>query len=158
MKYSIGKIVRTHGIKGEVKVISSSDFNRIAVKETVYIDQKPYVISSVRRQNEYYLVGFEGLNTLNDVEPLKGKEVYTNKEPEVLSEDEFHLPKLIDLACVSDQGVYLGKVESVILLPQGYYLRIQTKESKKILIPFIKEFILDVKDDEILIKVIEGLL
>ncbi len=156
--YSIGKIVTTHGIKGEVKVLPDTDFDRFKVGATVYADQKPLVIKSVRRQNAYFLVSFEGLPTLTSVEPLRKLEIFTKEEPDDLGEDEFHLPKLVGLDVWTGNNFHVGIVESVVEVPQGHLLRIKTNDNKSVLVPFVKAFIKSVSTDGIFIDVIEGLL
>lgn len=157
MLYLIGKIMNTHGIKGELKVTSSTDFDRFKKQEVVYIDNQPYTIKTVRKQKKIYIISFETLNTLNDVLFLKGKEIYTDQEPK-LNEDEFHLPKLIGLDVKLLDGTLIGVVESVEALPQGYYLRIKKlNQHRTILIPFLKVFVKSV-EDAIYIDPIEGLI
>ncbi|MBN3491173.1 16S rRNA processing protein RimM [Acholeplasma equirhinis] len=157
MMYSIGKIVDTHGIKGEVKILSHSDFDRIKVGVTLYIGELPLKVRSVRRQNEYYLVGFEGYLTLTSVEPLRKKEVFTTEEP-TLGEDEYHLPKLVGLDVFSMNHLHLGKVDSLVEVPQGYLLRIETNDKRMVYVPFVNAFVKSVSDEGILIETIEGLI
>lgn len=158
MLYFIGKIVTTHGIKGEVKVLPNTDFDRFKTGNTVYIDTKELVIRQVRTQNKYYLVAFEGLNSLNDVEFLRGLDVFTKDEPPKLKKDEFHLPQLIGLSVYLMDDELVGVVDDVLDFPQGYYLRVKTKDNKKVLIPFIKEFVKKANDDGVWIDPIEGLI
>lgn len=49
-------------------------------------------------------------------------------------------------------------MESVVPVPQGHLLEIRTKEEKRVLVPFIKNFIKDVNDEKIIIEPIEGLI
>lgn len=156
--YSIGKIVTTHGIKGEVKVLPDTDFDRFIKGATVYVNGKPLIIKSVRTQNEYFLVSFEGYPTLTEVEVLRGFEVFTAEEPTELGENEYHLPQLIGLNVYAMDNTLIGTVDNLVEVPQGHLLRVLTNENKKVLIPFVKEFIKTVSDDGIWIDVIEGLL
>ncbi|WP_162164078.1 ribosome maturation factor RimM [Acholeplasma hippikon] len=158
MLYSIGKIVTTHGIKGEVKVLPDTDFNRFVKGAVVIVNGKELTINTVRTQNEYFLVSFEGYPTLTEVETLRGFEVFTKEEPTELGENEYHLPALIGLPVYTMDNTLVGEVDSVLELPQGHLLRVLTTEKKKVLIPFVKEFIKTVSDDGIWIDVIEGLL
>lgn len=156
--YSIGKIVTTHGVRGEVKISPETDFNRFVKGATVYVNGKTLIIKSVRTQNNYFLVSFEGYPTLTEVEKLRGLEVYTNEEPEELGEDEFHLPKLIGLDVFLMDNTPVGEVTSLLDVPQGHLLNILTTEGKQVLVPFIKQFVKEVTDEGIWIEVIEGLL
>lgn len=156
--FLIGKIVKTHGIKGEVKIDSYTDFDRFKVGNEVLINHQSFKIKSVRTQNELLLVSFEGLLSLNDVIFLHGQEVFTDKEVSIDSDDEFHLPSLIDRKVYTDDLVYVGLVKYVIDVPQGHLLEIYNDDDKKILIPFVKAFIKEVTKDKIIITPIEGLI
>jgi len=156
--YSIGKIVNTHGIKGEVKIKKDTDFDRFKKGSTVYIDGKLLKIRSVRIQGELYLVAFENLLSLTDVEHLKHQEVFTSDEPTDLKENEYHLPKLIGLSVLTQNNYLVGHVDSLIEVPQGHLLKVIKSDGKYVLIPFVSEFIKSVTDEEIMIDTIEGLI
>ena len=79
-KVYIGKIVNTHGIKGELRI--KDDLNDIQRKEIFKINSHliildtPYLIKSYRRHKDYDMVSFEGFTNINEVMFLKGKKVY----------------------------------------------------------------------------------
>lgn len=156
--YCIGKIVTTHGIKGEVKVRPETDFNRFEIGKKVFVDQETLTIKSVRKQNELFILQFNELTSLTAVEHLKQKDMYTNEEPSNLSDDEFHLPKLIGLDVFTETHQVFGKVLDIVDVPQGHLLRIKTLDQRIIMIPFVKEFVKSVSDTGIMIALIEGLL
>ncbi|MBE0700084.1 MAG: 16S rRNA processing protein RimM [Acholeplasmataceae bacterium] len=161
--YLIGKITNTHGIKGEVKVRNSSDFNRFLVSQKVFVVMKGehifFEIERVREQNHLFIVKFKGYDNINDVLMYKGQDLYTTDEKtKKLEQDEYHHQDLIGKSVYVDDGIYVGTVHHVIEVPQGHLLEIYTDESKKILIPFIKAFVGDINDDRIIIHPIEGLL
>lgn len=158
--YQIGKIVKTHGIKGEVKIQSMSDFDRFVPKKTIYYyekGEKIYLkIATVRKQQQLFLVKFDGFNSLNDVEALKGLDLYTDERP-TLEEDEYLKEDLVGLEVYSTNGEYIGKVIDLMFLPSQETLVIKGETKKKILIPFLKEFVIEITD-KIVIQVIEGLI
>ena len=162
----IGKIVNTHGIKGEIKLFSLTDFKneRYHKQNKTYIDfngEKVFVkIKSFRPHKGFDLIVFEGLEDINLVEKYKGSLLYTeNKKVEILLENEFHLSDLIGLD-VYQNSKMVGKVESIRNYPQGDYLEIRTLNSDIKLVPFIKEFVFEVnlKTKSISIVEMEGLL
>jgi len=155
--YLIGKVVATHGLKGEVKVLPDTDFNRFFVGANIYTTEHHLVIRSVRNQKHLLLVAFEGLNRLEDVEHLKGLELYTKDEPELL-ENEYHFSMLVGKSVYVSNSQQIGEVESVVIVPQGHLLRIKTIDNRFVLVPFVNEFVKEISDDGIWITPIEGML
>lgn len=159
--YQIGKIVNTHGIKGEVHIYNLSDFNRFRANETIYVElndrsYKPFLITQVRPHKKVLIVKFEGYDNINDVLPFKGLFVYANEKSQDIEDDEFYYDELIKKDVYLENGEKVGFVISVIEVPQGHLLEIKTPK-KKTLIPFRKEFVISI-DDVIIIKDVEGLL
>ena len=84
MKYIyVGKIVNTHALKGEVRLISNFEFkDRIFKKEfKLYIGQEKYEekIETYRIHKQYDMIKFIGIDYINDVLKYKGEYVYINK-------------------------------------------------------------------------------
>ena len=159
MLYSIGKVVQTHGIKGEVKIRPNTDFDRFKKGRKLIINDEIYIIQSVRRQKDIFLVAFEGYPTLTEVEHLKQQEVYTDEEPTQLDDDVYHLPKLIGLKVYDQHNYLIGNVIELVDVPQGYLLRVKRLDNHKlILIPFVDAFVKSVDDESIKIETIEGLI
>lgn len=162
----VGKIVNTHGIKGEVKVISETDFKSDCYHKNnlTYIDyngEKIFVkIISYRSHKGFDLLTFEGLNDINFVEKYKGFSLYSeNKKPRDLKKNEYHEIDLIGLE-VYQNNTLVGHINSIKTYPQCDYLEIRKINLEMRLIPFLKEFILDVDvlNKKIIIIEMEGLL
>lgn len=158
--YRIGKIVSTHGIKGEVKVLSTSDFKRFVAGKTIYYYDKDNQIflniESVRNQQELFLIKFKGFDTLTAVEPLKGVMLFTDERPE-LKRDEYIKEDLINLLVYSTENELIGRVVDLRFLPTQELLVVENNDHKKIFIPLLKEFVISITD-KIIVKVIEGLI
>ncbi len=93
MKYIyVGKIVNTHALKGEVRLISNFDFkSRIfKINNTLYIgkDKISEVIETYRTHKQFDMIKFKGIDYINDVLKYKGENVYINEEDLKLNEDE----------------------------------------------------------------------
>lgn len=160
----VGKIVGTHGIKGELKVLSDSDFKaeRFKKNNILYIeinnDYKEVKITSYRPHKNVELITINNLFDINDVEKYIGKMLYIKKEQlKKLTKDEYYYMDLIGLEVVSSESEVIGIVKDIMRLPQGEVLVVYNSSNKRILIPFVDEFIVDVKD-KIIVKVIEGLI
>lgn len=160
MAYEIGKILNTHGIKGEVKVKTNSDFDRFKKNKKIYtvikdvrVDLK---ITTVRAAKDHLIIGFDAFDNINQVLHLKGAVLFTDEKPK-LKKDEFHYQDLIGKKVINQKGVEVGIVTDLIEVPQGHLLQIE-KEDKKSLVPFVGAFVKDVLEDAITIEEIEGLL
>lgn len=157
----IGKIINTFGIKGELKVYSESDFIEYRYQKgaTIYIDNKKHIVSSFRIHQNIVLITLDELKDINLVLQFVGKDIYASNEdmPE-LEEDEYYLDDLIGLKVYNQNNQYLGTVVDFIDLPQGEVMEVLNEQKKKILIPFVDEFIIEITDEKIVINEIEGLI
>lgn len=169
MEYiEIGKIVNTHGLKGELKIESWSSFDevRYAKGNTVFLkidnNYVPFTVATYRSHKGFPLVSFEGLQDINLVEKYKFHIVYIDKdERDELEEDEFYSDELLDLDVLDDDSNKIGTVIAVEFTNCAQdNLRVRTSEGKEFLVPYVDEFILDVNLDEnyIQIHLMDGLL
>ena len=73
----IGKIVNTHGIKGEIRILSNFKYKNeiFKIDNYLYIDNIKYQIKTYRRHKNYDMVTFNNFNNINDVLFLKNKNV-----------------------------------------------------------------------------------
>lgn len=166
MKYLVvGKIVTTHGIKGEVKIkVETDDLSRFEKGNKLYlgIDEKnikqEIIIDNVRYQKNMILLSFNNIQNINDVLEYVGLNLYVDID-EVRVDGEIYYDDLIDCDCfVEDEKI--GVVTDVMEVPQGEILRIKLNSGKKVLVPYVDEFIesVDIDKKEIIINPIEGLL
>lgn len=162
MKYlEVGKIVTTHGIKGEVKVqVITDNLSRFDKGNVLYVgeNKEKIIINNSRFQKNMILLSFNNIININDVLKYVEKMLYVDID-EVRDEDEIYYDDLIGCdVFVDDQLV--GVVEDVIEVPQGEILKILKTNKKYALIPYVDEFIVDVDiiEKKIIIDPIEGLL
>jgi len=159
--YEIGKIITTHGIRGELKIYSYSDFERFKKGKTCFVIQNgekiTFEITNARQQKNVWIVKFKGYDNINDVLQFKDLMVYSdNSLEETLDEDDYRYDMLIGKNIVVD-GKVVGKVVSILDVPQGHILEVETA-TKKTLIPFRNPFIGPIDETSITIYPIEGLL
>ncbi len=115
---NVGKIVNTQGIKGEVRVISTTDFPEERYKKgtvlTLFQDGKAPVeltVKSHRKHKNFDLLSFEGHPSINDVEKYRDGILKVSKDNSVdLAENEFYYHEIIGLHVLED-GTELGKVK-----------------------------------------------
>lgn len=154
----IGKLVNTHGIKGEVKLLSNFEYKDKAfvVGMNFYIgeDKEKVTVNSYRHHKVFDMVTFKEYNYINDVLKFKNKLVYVLKPDLALDNNSILDRDYIGMNAYYE-GVLVGKVNDIID-NNGYKLMlIGTK-----FVPFNKEFIssVSVTKNELILKNVEGLL
>lgn len=162
MKYfKCGHIMTTHGLKGDLKVKSLSDFDRFFKGSRLFIlHNKQYEevkVHSCKSFGNYYLVAFEDKLDINLVEKYHSDDIYVSEldRQNELDEDEYYYSDLIGMSVVNQNNEARGEVIEIRELPQADYLVVKYN-GKKVLIPFIKEFVKDV-NEKIVVNEIEGL-
>lgn len=168
MEYLIvGKIVGTHGIKGEVKVKSDTSFKDERYKKgsILYLDfqnkKEQIKIDSHREHKNMDLITFNGYNNINDILKYVGCDVLVKKEDlKELEDGEYYYDDLIGLMAFETSGKKIGEVIDINEVPQGIILVIEKEDGKRALVPFVPYFIKDVdlEEEKIIIEPIEGLL
>lgn len=157
----IGKVIGVFGIKGELKIYSESDFieQRFSKGSKIYLvnkkDLKEVTVTSMRIHKKTILITIDNLYDINEVEKYVNYEVFANKDDKLnLEEDEYYLDDLIGLNVLDEKQNLIGTLNDFIEVPQGYIMEILSKDNKY-LIPFTDEHIIEIKDDEIIVKVME---
>jgi len=168
----VGLITSCHGINGQVKVKSLSDFEERFVQPGARWLQKENespseieLISGYRQPGkENFIIKFKGISTRNNAEQLKKFKVLvkTNKLPK-LKKNEFHLLELVNLEVKTFKNEELKVIGKVINLEneQNNLLIIELfKNKKKVFIPFVKEIVplIDIKNNFLIINPPNGLL
>ncbi len=163
MEYiKIGVIANTHGLKGEVKVKSFTEFDRFKKGNSIYLKHNEEYIKIVVKSHRVHsgldLVIFEGYEDINKIEIYKGSELYIHiDDRDELEEDEFYYDELVGLEVYYNDEL-LGKVTNIMDVPQGEILVIKRKDKKDVLIPFENKFINYMDDEKIICENLEGLL
>lgn len=157
-KIKIGKIVGTHGLKGEVKIRSSSDFSEERFKKGNFLivryqenDIELEIVSS-RVHKSNYLISFKDNQDINLVEKFIGSFVYGFKDKELLDDDEYFYDDLIGLEVSSTDGKMIGAVTSIYDNGRHDILNID-HNGKNVAIPYVDAFIKSVDMDNKVITV-----
>lgn len=157
----VGKIVNTHGIKGEIRILS--DFEK---KDKVFVSGMPIyigrkkereIIKSYRHHKNFEMITMEGYSDINEVLRYKGLYVYIKKEDLRLEEGEYLETDLIGLT-VMVEDINKGTVSDIRDSGHNKFLVIQT-EKKEVFIPYQKEFIakVDFENQAITVTPIKGM-
>ena len=157
----IGKVNGTFGIKGELKVYSESDFIEHRFRKGAKIilenrkNKQEYIISSMRIHKKTILITVNKLFDINLIEELVGSNIYAFASDEPNLEDgEYYLDDLVGLEVYTTENEFIGVIDNFIEVPQGYILEILNNK-KKTLIPFVDEFIIDITDEKVIVKVLD---
>ena len=160
MEYiKIGKIVSTHGIKGEIRIISDFEYKDkvFVVGNKLMIDNKEYEIKSYRVHKNFDMVTLDDYNDINQVLFLIKKEVYFNKELLHLNDNEILDEDLINFQVLTTEGKK-GIIKEIFLAsPTNKILRIFL--DKEILVPFKSPIIkkIDKNNKIVVIEIIAGM-
>ncbi len=162
----VGVISSTHGVRGEVKVFPTTDdaarFNDL---KTVFLDTGKELlkleISGVKFFKNMVILKFKGYDNINDIECYRGRELWITRDQAVpLGEDENFVADLIGLSVVTDEGETLGVMKDVMFTGANDVYVVERENGKELLLPAIKDCILDVDLEAGVMKVhvLDGLL
>ena len=162
----VGVITTTHGLKGEVKVFPTTDeINRFDDLKKVYLDSgKEYIplsIEHVKYFKQLVILKFEEINDINDIEKYRGKDLFIPRDEAIaLNEDEYFIFDLIDSEVYTEDRDKLGIVTEILTSSANDVYVVKTKDNKEVLLPSIKECILDVDtvNKKIIVHLMDGLL
>lgn len=146
----VGVITTTHGLKGEVKVYPTTDSKErfLELDEVVLRTNRTELvlhIEKVRFFKELVIVKFEEFNKIEDVEGFKQAELYVSRENAApLEEGEYYIGDLIGMSVITDRDEELGTLKDVMETGANDVYVIDTQKYGEVLIPAIKQCILEV--------------
>ncbi|MEC1920893.1 ribosome maturation factor RimM [Bacillus subtilis] len=167
--FNVGKIVNTHGIKGEVRVISKTDFveERYKPGNTLYLfmdgrnEPVEVTVNTHRLHKQFHLLQFKERQNLNEVEELKNAIIKVPEEElGELNEGEFYFHEIIGCEVFTEEGELIGKVKEILTPGANDVWVIGRKGKKDALIPYIESVVkhIDVREKKIEIELMEGLI
>ncbi len=163
MKYiRIGKIVNTHGIKGELRILSQFKYKDRVFKPEfkLYIgkDKTCEIISTYRPHKQFDMVTFNNYNNINEVLKYKGDYVFINEEDLVLNDNEYLDSDLIDLKVICNNKE-IGIVKNIEYYSKNNPLLYVENNDKHFYIPYNFDIInsINLEKEEIIINYIKGL-
>ncbi len=143
-KVYVGKIVNTHGIKGELRILSSFEWKEkvFFIGNKLYIGKKDVIeeIATYRKHKNFDMVTFKGYQNINEVLKYKGLSVYVTRESLHLKDNEYLDRDLIGFAVFMDQEKK-GVLSSIRTLAKGNKILEIDAFGKKVNVPYQKEFI-----------------
>ncbi len=161
----IGKIVNTHGLRGEVKIVPWTNTPDVFEDiEYVYVknlrEEKKLLIKNVKYQKNNIIVKFEGLDDISQAELLKNAVVTTDREQlGELNDGEYYIADLVGCEAVSEDGEVYGKLTDVLPTGSNDVYVVKREGKRDLLIPVIEDVVLDVDIDnkKIVVHLLDGL-
>lgn len=164
-RFQVGVITSPHGLRGEVKVYPTTDDpSRFKILKELILKEKRservLKVRSVKFFKQFVILGFEGLNRIEDVESLRQCPLLVERKDAVpLEEDEYYIADLIGLSVRREDGTEIGTLKEVLETGANDVYVVGREGQKDLLLPAISQCILDVQPEEgfITVHIMEGL-
>ena len=161
----VGVITTTHGVRGEVKVFPTTDPERFLDLEYVILDagreMKKLEIRNVKFFKNLVILKFNGIDNINDIEMYKGRDLWVpREEAQDLDEDEYYIGDLIGMEVVLEDNTHFGTLKDFMETGANDVYVVELPDHQEVLLPAIKECILDVDLEEnvMTVHLMKGLL
>ena len=154
-----GKIINTHGIRGEVKIqpwADSPDF--LTPIKQFYIDGEPITVTSAKAHKGCVIAALDGVTDFDGAIKLKNKTIYIDRSDAQIEEGRHFIADLIGLRAIdAETGAEFGRISDVLSLPSNDVYVIAG--SREILVPAVPDFIIEtnIEDGFVRIRLREGL-
>ena len=140
------------------------DVERFKLLDRIFVDRKgsitEYEIENVRFHKQFVLLKLKGIDDMTSAEKLKGTVAKITEDMALpCEEDEYYIRDLYDMEVVTDEGEKLGIISDIIFTGANDVYAVKSDDGKEILIPAIKDCILnvDVENKIMTVKLLEGL-
>ena len=138
-----GKIVSTHGLRGDVKILPWADSPEFLLDfDTVYLAGKPYTVEDARVQKTCVLMKLAGVDSVEAAARLRDVVVEIDRDDAELPEGSMFIQDLIGLPVLCE-GKTLGKVKEILQLPANDVYVVEGEQ--EYMIPAVPEFILEME-------------
>lgn len=156
-----GKIVNTHGLKGEVKVYSYTDNEKKILKlKKVYIRGKEYKVESMRLQKQMFLMKLQGIDDIDQTKFLMNEMCFREVEKNESNDDEgYFIKDLVGIEVIDESGNTIGTLKEVFRTGANDVYEVVDKNNKSIYLPAIKKVIksIDISSRKMTVELMEGL-
>ena len=161
----VGKIVNTHGLRGEVKVVPWTDYpEQFEDIETVYrktkTDYEKLTIRGIKYQKGNIILRFAEITDINEAEKYKNQILYAERDDlGELPEGVYYIADLIGLTVITDEGEEIGKIADVINTGASDIYEIKREGKKNLLLPAIPDVVLevDLENKKVTVHMMDGL-
>lgn len=154
----VGKIVNTHGIRGELKVQPWCDgVDFIKQLDTLYLDENgadDLKVVSVREHKNCAVIRFSGIDDINSAEKYKNRVLYCNRDDAQIDENANYIQDII--GCVvkdAENGTQYGKVLDVLNYGASDILEIENN-GKRNYVPLIDDIVKKIDCENLVVEII----
>lgn len=164
--FNVGKIVNTHGIRGEVRVMPTTDFvkERFAAGHRLYLDMKEepleLTVERARQHKGFLLVKFAGYDNINDVLNFRDHELMvTEKDQQPLEDGQYYYRQIIGLTVKTLEGEELGTIKEIMAPGANDVWVVDRPDKADLLLPVIDDVVkkVDLENHQVLVELMEGL-
>ena len=153
-----GKIINTHGIRGEIKIDPWADSAQFLTSfDRFFIDGAPFRVLCARAHKGFLIAALDGVSDIDAANALRGKIICIRRGDAELPEGAYFLADLLGMRAVDENGAALGQISEILSLPRGNVCVI--KGEHEILVPLRPEFILsrDMYAGTVTVRLIDGM-
>lgn len=166
MDYTIvGKIINSHGIKGEVKVYPlTHDIDRFSYLKYAYLGEEKVKVEihSVKYHKGIVIIRFKEYDDINQILKFKDMDIYVDEDNKIiLPKDHYFIYDLINCQVFDVKGNNIGYISDVIQAASNdVYVIKDPEKNRDYLIPVVKEFVkqVDIDNKKVIIDPIEGMI
>ncbi|SFD67681.1 16S rRNA processing protein RimM [Paenibacillus catalpae] len=167
--FTVGKLVNTHGLRGEVKVLPQTDFadvrfapgSKLSLQNLDNGQKLEVEVSSSREHKGMFVLKLKGFNDINEVEKYKGWVLKVGEEDlEQLEEGEYYYHQIIGCRVVTEEGEELGTISEILRPGANDVWVVEQPKRKQLLLPVIDDVLLnvDVASKTVTVRLMEGLI
>lgn len=163
--FNMGKIVNTHGVKGELKIYPyTDDINKFEDFEYFYLEgdgKQKYLIESARTHKNMVLVKMKGYDDINKVLEFVNKNIYIERADVEDDSEGHYIVDLIGSEIIDDQGVLIGHLKDVLQnTAQDLYEIVKVSDGQKFYLPVVDAFVkhIDINHKKIIVHLIDGIM
>lgn len=161
-KIEVGKIVNTHGVRGDIKINPYiDDVEAFRDFEFIYVNDIKLKIKGVKFVKRNPILSIEGIDSVEKAEKYRNISAYVDEEmlPE-LSDNEFYIKDILGLSVLTEEGETLGTVTEVYKTGSNDVYEVLKEDGKKFLIPAIAQVVkeIDIRNKKMIIELLEGLI
>lgn len=166
--YKVGTIVNAHGIKGEVKIIATTDFSdqRFAPGATLYLQQagetpQQVTVAAARPHKGTYLVKFKEVADRTAAEQLRKATVLVSEADQAaeLDDGQYYYRQIIGLTAVTTEGRVLGTIKEILSPGANDVWVVDRPGQSDLLLPVIDPVIkkVNLAKGQVVVELMEGL-
>ncbi len=158
----VGKIINTHGLRGEVKAAAWTDTPDVFEDlERVYANKEiPLTIRRVKYQKNNLILQFAELSTIEEAEALKNTILYADRaDLGELPEGVYYIADLIGMTVQDEDGEKIGTIKEVLQTGANDVYVVRREEKKDLLIPVIEDAVkgVDLEKRTVTVTLLDGL-